>query len=420
MSKDGPLSLHIPEARFRPGDTPDFGYLHLPKPGEAKRPPVHAKASATRDLADGLVRVIDDNGKALGPWDPKIAPETARKALRAMMLTRAFDERMFRAQRQGKTSFYAKCTGEEAVAVGQAFALEPADMCFASYRQQGLLIARDWSILDMMCQCYSNSRDRLKGRQLPVLYSAREAGFFTLSGNLGTQVPQAVGWAMASAYKRDRRIAAAWIGEGASAEGDFHHALTFAAVYHAPVILNLVNNQWAISSSQGVAGGEEATFASRAIGFGIPGIRVDGNDLLAVYAVTRWAAERARTNHGPTLIELYTYRVGAHSTSDDPSRYRPGDEGTYWPLGDPIERLKAYLVALGEWDDARHAALAGELEETVRAANAEAQRFGVLGDGPHHPASSMFEDVYKDVPWHLREQQAELERFMADDGRESA
>ena len=420
MKEDGPLSLHIPEARFRPGDTPDFGYLHLPKPGEAKRPPVHAKASATRDLADGLVRVIDDSGKAVGPWDPKIAPETARKALRAMMLTRAFDERMFRAQRQGKTSFYAKCTGEEAVAVGQAFALEPADMCFASYRQQGLLIARDWSILDMMCQCYSNSRDRLKGRQLPVLYSAREAGFFTLSGNLGTQVPQAVGWAMASAYKRDRRIAAAWIGEGASAEGDFHHALTFAAVYHAPVILNLVNNQWAISSSQGVAGGEEATFASRAIGFGIPGIRVDGNDLLAVYAVTRWAAERARTNHGPTLIELYTYRVGAHSTSDDPSRYRPGDEGTYWPLGDPIERLKAYLVGQGEWDDARHAALAGELEETVRAANAEAQRFGVLGDGPHHPASSMFEDVYKDVPWHLREQQAELERFMADDGRESA
>jgi len=417
MSKDGPLSLHIPEARFRPGDTPDFGYLHLPKPGEAKRPPPHAKASATRDLADGLVRVIDDSGKAVGPWDPKIAPETARKALRAMMLTRAFDERMFRAQRQGKTSFYAKCTGEEAVAVGQAFALEPGDMCFASYRQQGLLIARDWPILDMMCQCYSNSRDRLKGRQLPVLYSAREAGFFTLSGNLGTQLPQAVGWAMASAYKRDRRLAAAWIGEGASAEGDFHHALTFAAVYHAPVILNLVNNQWAISSSQGVAGGEEATFASRAIGFGIPGIRVDGNDLLAVYAVTRWAAERARSNHGPTLIELFTYRVGAHSTSDDPSRYRPGDEGTYWPLGDPIERLKAYLVALGEWDDARHAALAGELEETVRAANAEAQRFGVLGDGPHHPAASMFEDVYKDVPWHLREQQAELERFMAS-GRE--
>jgi 2-oxoisovalerate dehydrogenase E1 component alpha subunit len=329
------------------------------------------------------------------------------------MLTRAFDERMFRAQRQGKTSFYLKCTGEEAVAVGAALAMEPDDMCFPSYRQQGLLIARDWPIIDMMNQIYSNTRDRLKGRQLAILYSAREAGFFTLSGNLGTQFPQAVGWAMASAYKRDRRIAAAWIGEGASAEGDFHHGLTFAAVYQAPVILNLVNNQWAISSSQGVAGGEVATFASRAIGFGIPGIRVDGNDLLAVYAVTRWAAERARSNHGPTLIELYTYRAAAHSTSDDPSRYRPGDEGEHWPLGDPIARLKAHMIKLGVWDEARHEALAAELEEMVRAANAEAQGYGILSEGPHHDPDTMFEDVYKEMPWHLREQRAELERLRA-------
>ena len=178
-------------------------------------------------------------------------------------------------------------------------------------------------MLDMMCQVYSNAGDRLKGRQLPVLYSGAKPGFFSISGNLGTQFPQAVGWAMASAYKRDNRIAAAWIGEGATAEGDFHHALTFAAVYHAPVILNVVNNQWAISSSQGMAGGEETTFAARAMGFGIPGIRVDGNDFLAVYAVTRWAAERARNNHGPTLIELFTYRAAAHSTSDDPSATVP-------------------------------------------------------------------------------------------------
>jgi 2-oxoisovalerate dehydrogenase E1 component alpha subunit len=306
-----------------------------------------------------------------------------------------------------------KCTGEEAVAVGQAFALERSDMCFATYRQQGLLIARDWPILDMMNQIYSNARDRLKGRQLAVLYSARDAAFFTLSGNLATQFPQAVGWAMASAYKRDRRIAAAWIGEGASAEGDFHHGLTFAAVYQAPVILNLVNNQWAISSSQEVAGGEGATFASRAIGFGIPGIRVDGNDFLAVYAVTRWAADRARTNHGPTLIELFTYRVAPHSTSDDPSRYRPGDEGRHWPLGDPVERLKVHLIRLGEWSDERHAAQAAELEETVRATDAEAQSIGILSDGPHHDPGSMFEDVYKEMPWHLREQQAELAHLLA-------
>jgi 2-oxoisovalerate dehydrogenase E1 component subunit alpha len=413
MKQEVALSLHIPETRFRPGDTPDFSYLKLPKAGSAKRPPISAPASETRDLAYGLVRVIDDAGNAVGPWNPSLDAPLLSKALRDMMLTRAFDDRMFRMQRQGKTSFYAKSTGEEAVAVGAALALEPSDMCFPTYRQQGILIARDWPILDMMCQIYSNELDRMKGRQLPVLYSARQAGFFSLAGNLSLQYPQAVGWAMASAYKHDRRIAAAWIGEGASAEGEFHHGLVFAAVYHAPVILNLVNNQWAISASQGVAGGEEATFASRAIGYGIPGIRVDGNDLLAVYAVTRWAADRARSNHGPTLIELFTYRVGGHSTADDPSRYRPADEAQHWPLGDPIARLKAHLMKLGAWSEERHAALAAELEELVQKTDKEAQSHGVVANGPHHEPTTMFEDVFKEMPWHLREEQAEYLRLRA-------
>ncbi len=411
MKPEVSLSLHIPEARFRPGDVPDFSYLQLPAAGEMARPEHDVKSSATRHLAYGLVRVIDDDGRAVGAWDPKLDAETLRRALRSMMLTRAFDDRMFKMQRQGKCSFYLKCTGEEAVAVGAAFALDRADMCFPTYRQQGLLIARDWPLLDMMCQIYSNELDRLKGRQLPVLYSAREAGVFSLAGNLATQFPQAVGWAMASAYKHDRQIAAAWIGEGASAEGDFHQALVFAAVYRAPVILNLVNNQWAISSSQGVAGGEEATFASRAIGYGMPGIRVDGNDFLAVYAATRWAADRARSNFGPTLIELYTYRTAPHSTSDDPARYRPGDEWQHWPLGDPVERLKAHLIQLGEWSVERHAALATELEQLVRRTNTEAQKHGVHREGSHHDPSTMFEDVYEEMPWHLREQRAELLRL---------
>ncbi len=408
MKKDSTLHLHIPKSHFRPGDVPDFGYLNLPAAGDADRPAIDVKASATRDLAYGLVRVIDDQSKAVGAWDPKLDANTLRKGLRAMLLTRVFDDRMLKAQRQGKTPFYMKCTGEEAVSVAQALAINPDDMCFASYRQQGLLIARDWPIFDLMCQIYSNSQDRLKGRQLPVLYSVREAGFFSLSGNLGTQFPQAVGWAMASAYKSDTKIASAWIGEGASAEGDFHQALTFAAVYHAPVILNLVNNQWAISSSQGVAGGEETTFASRAVGFGFPGIRVDGNDFLAVYAVSRWAAERARSNHGPTLIEHFTYRAAPHSSSDDPSRYKPGDEYQHWPLGDPIHRLKTHLIFIGEWDDARHDSLIAELVGQVDTANKKAQQLGVHGGGPYHDPTTMFEDVYKDMPWNLREQRAEM------------
>ena len=198
----------------------------------------------------------------------------------------------------------------------------------------------------MMCEIFSNEKDRLRGRQLPGLYSVKEAGFFTVSGNLGTQYPQAVGWAMASAIAGDAKIASGWIGDGSTAETDFHSALVFASVYRPPVILNIVNNQWAISSYQGIAGGEAAKFAARAHGFGIASLRVDGNDYLAVYAASKWAAERARANLGPTLIEWVTYRAGAHSTSDDPSKYRPKDEGAAWPLGDPIERLKAHLIRM--------------------------------------------------------------------------
>ena len=175
MKRNAPLSLHIPESRFRPGDAPDFAYLNLPEAGGALRPATDAKASATRDLAYGLVRVIDDEGAARGPWNLELSPDTLRNGLRAMLLTRIFDDRMFKAQRQGKTPFYMKCTGEEAVAVAAALVLNRDDMCFASYRQQGILIARDWPIFDLMCQIYSNELDRLKGRQLPVLYSAREA-----------------------------------------------------------------------------------------------------------------------------------------------------------------------------------------------------------------------------------------------------
>jgi 2-oxoisovalerate dehydrogenase E1 component alpha subunit len=301
-----------------------------------------------------------------------------------------------------------KCTGEEAVAVAQTLALDREDMCFPSYRQQGILIARSYPLVDMMNQIYSNTGDALKGRQLPVMYSSPEYGFFTVSGNLTTQLPQAVGWAMASASKGDSRIAAAWCGEGSTAEGDFHAAMTFATVYRAPVIFNIVNNQWAISSFAGFAGGEATTFAARAIGYGIAGLRVDGNDALAVYAATAWAAERARTNNGPTLIEHFTYRAEGHSTSDDPGAYRSADEGVKWPLGDPIARLKAHLITIGEWDEDRHAAMDLELAESVKAAQKEAEKNGILGHGLHQPFETMFEDVFEEMPPHLKEQQAQM------------
>ncbi len=400
--------LHVPEPPARPGGEPDFSHLKIPPAGALPKPPVDVPADEIRDHAYGMIRVLDDDGNAVGPWDPGLDPELMRKGLRAMQLTRIYDDRLYRAQRQGKTSFYMKCTGEEAIAVAQALALRPDDMLFPSYRQQGLLIARNWSLVDMMNQVYSNARDRLKGRQLPIMYSSREASFFTISGNLGTQFPQAVGWAMAAAIRGDDRIAASWIGEGATAEGDFHHAATFAAVYRAPVILNIVNNQWAISSYHAIAGGEQTTFAARAIGYGLPGLRVDGNDFLAVYAVTRWAAERARRGFGATIIEHVTYRADAHSTSDDPSRYRPKDEARAWPLGDPIERLKVHLVKAGHWSEERHVQMTAMLTDEVRAAQREAESCGTLISGEKPSPASMFEDVYKEMPWNLRRQRQEL------------
>lgn len=403
---DETLRLYLPEPTTRPGMDPDASMIQVPPAGSLAKPPLDKPDDQMWDYALGMVRVLDDEHQAVGEWNPQLDAETLRRGLTYMMRTRAFDDRMLRQQRQGKTSFYMKCTGEEACGVAQAMALRPDDMLFPSYRQQSMLVARDWPLVDLMCQIFNNPKDRLEGKQLPVLYSVKDANFFSISGNLGTQFPQAVGWAMASAYKNDSKIAAAWVGEGTTAEGDFHHALTFAAVYQAPVVLNVVNNQYAISSFSGIAGGEQSTFAARALGYGLPGIRVDGNDFLAVYSVTKWAADRARNNFGPTLIELYTYRAAAHSTSDDPSGYRPKDEFTVWPLGDPIDRLKQHLIALGEWDEDRHAALQAELDEEIKRDLKEAASHGTLGVRPCSPAT-MFDDVFKDLPPHLRRQRQE-------------
>lgn len=403
-----PLSLYVPEPKQRPGDAPDFSDIAVPAAGSLARPDTATLAANLRELPYALIRVLDEDGRAVGSWDPHLSNELKLKLLRDMMLTRAFDDRMFRAQRQGKTSFYMKSLGEEAIACAAALALDYEDMCFPSYRQQGILIARGWSLVDMINQIYSNKADRLKGRQLPIMYSSREAGFFSISGNLATQMPQAVGWAMASAAKGDTKIAAAWCGEGSTAEGDFHSACMFATVYRAPVIINIVNNQWAISSFAGFAGGDETTFAARALGYGIAGLRVDGNDPLAVYAAYAWAAERARTNHGPTVIEHFTYRAEGHSTSDDPSAYRAANAAARWPLGDPVERLKAHLITAGAWDETRHVALTTELADIVKAAQKEAESNGILGHGLHQPFDTMFEDVFEDLPWHLREQRDQM------------
>ncbi len=401
-----PSRLHVPRTPARPGQVPDFSYVELSPAGAVARPEVTAKSRDIGALAVELVRVLDDAHDAVGPWNPHLDAAELQVGLRHMLLTRIYDERMQRTQRAGKISFYMRSLGEEAVSVAQCMALRPGDMLFPGYRNQGLHITRGVPLVDLMCQLLSNTRDMCKGRQLPVMYHSRPGNIFSISGNLATQLPQAVGWAMAAAIKGEDHIASTWIGEGASAEADFHHALLFASVYQAPVVLNIVNNQWAISTFQGYAGGEQRSFAARGPGYGIAGIRVDGNDFLAVHAVTQWAAERARKGAGPTLTELVTYRAGPHSTSDDPTRYRAKDEPEHWPLGDPIERLKRHLIKLGAWSEERHQALSAELEQAVAASWKEAVTFGTLNEGPRLDTDLMFEDVFKEMPPNLQKQRA--------------
>jgi 2-oxoisovalerate dehydrogenase E1 component alpha subunit len=404
MSEPGHLSLHVPEPAVRPGGEPDFSNVKIPKAGSVPRPEIDAAPETIRDLAYSIIRVLNRDGEAVGPWAGLLTDDELLAGLRHMMTLRAFDARMLMAQRQGKTSFFMQHLGEEAVSCAFRKALSKGDMNFPTYRQAGLLIADGYPLVTMMNQIFSNEADPLHGRQLPVMHSSKAHGFFTISGNLATQFVQAVGWAMASAIRNDTKIAAAWIGDGSTAESDFHSALVFASTYKAPVVLNIVNNQWAISTFQGIARGGSGTFAARGLGFGIPSLRVDGNDYLAVYAVARWAIERARQNLGPTLIEYVTYRVGAHSTSDDPSAYRPKTESEAWPLGDPVLRLKKHLILRGAWSEERHVQAEAEIMDSVIQAQKEAESHGTLHAGAKPSARDIFEGVYQDMPPHIRRQ----------------
>ena len=236
------------------------------------------------------------------------------------------------------------------------------------------------------------------------MHSARDYGFFSISGNLGTQFVQAVGWAMANALTGNDQITAGWIGDGATASNDFNAALLSASTYQPPVVLNIVNNQWAISTYTGVASGKAKTYAQRARGYGIPALRVDGNDYLAVAAVSHWAVARARAGHGPVVIEWFTYRAAGHSTSDDPSGYRPKDEAAAWPLGDPFTRLKDYVIARGLWSEERHTQMKAEVLDHVTTVQKAVEAGGTMTSPKPMSRTAVFEGVYAEMPWHLRQQ----------------
>ena len=402
---EAPYTIGIPP--FRPGEEADFGEGFVEQPGDLNRPEVNCSAQDTATHAVGLIRVLDDEHVAHGEWNPNLDEATLLKGLEHMMRLRIFDDRMIKMQRTGLLSFYMRSFGEEAIAIAQTMALKEQDWLFPSYRQPGAQFVRGRDMVSMICHCIGNTEDNVRGRQMPVHYTWKEGRFISISSPVGTQFPQAVGVAMASAYRGLDEACITWLGDGTSAQGDFHYAVNFASTFKPPVILNVVNNQWAISTHANLATGGR-TFAERGLAYDIPSFRVDGNDFLALYAVTKWARDRAGAGLGPTFIEVYTYRAGAHSSSDDPIAYRPQDEFKHWPGGDPIERLKGHLIGRGLWDEDKHTALTERIDAEVMAAYKEACTFGDLANGPYPPASTIFTEVYEEVPWHVQEQREEL------------
>ena len=337
---------------------------------------------------------------------PDMTQAQAEKILSTMQFIRILDERMVAAQRQGRISFYLACTGEEAATVASAAALAPQDMIMSQYREQGALAYRGFTTEQFMDQMFSNQNELNKGRQMPIHYGSKALNFMTISSPLGTQIPQASGYAYGQKMAGVDAITICYFGEGAASEGDFHAGLNMAAVLKCPVIFFCRNNGYAIStpSEEQFAGDG---IASRGIGYGVKTIRVDGNDVLAVYAATQQARAIALAENCPVLIEAMTYRLAAHSTSDDPSGYRSKDEEERWRAKDPVTRFAAWMNAQGWYDAEQNKAF---LEKSRQEVLSELKRVEKV---PVCPIDEIVTDVYDTPPWHLQEQLAELKQHIA-------
>jgi len=352
----------------------------------------------------GLLTVLREDGTADPKTDPKIATERLVLAYRHMRRLRLLDARMILLQRQGRVGFYGACTGQEAVPIATGLVARPDDWVFPALREQSVMLVRGFPLQQFVAQIFGNSGDVLKGRQMPSHPSGKQVHQVSWSSCIGPQIPQAVGAAWAMKKEKKDTIAFGFSGDGATSQPDFHAAMTFAAAFKAPVIIVCQNNHWSISvpTARQTA---SRTIAVKGRAYGIPSIRVDGNDLLAVHAVLSTAAERARRGEGPTFVEALTYRIGAHSTSDDPTRYRTDAEVESWKKKDPVDRLAKHLRTIGAIDDAFEkqldAELGAEIGEVIKA----------VEEMPPPPRMSLFDDVYAEPTWNLREQRELLAKL---------
>jgi pyruvate dehydrogenase E1 component alpha subunit/2-oxoisovalerate dehydrogenase E1 component alpha subunit len=349
----------------------------------------------------------EDGTIAPGARVPDVGRETLRRMFRTMVLGRTLDDRLITLQRQGRVGFYGEARGQEAAIVGSAAALDDGDWVLPALRESGVALYRGYALHHYVAQVMGNAHDLLKGRQLSCHYGDRRMHYVPMSSCVGTQIPHAVGAAMAARIQGHKTVVIGYMGDGATSTHDFHVAMNFAGVFKAPVILFCNNNQFSISvpvSGQTAA----ATLADKGDAYGIEAARVDGNDVLACFAATKQAADKARSGGGPTFIEALTYRVGAHSSSDDPSRYRDESVTVEWrEKKDPIARFSKWLRAEGILSEADEAKLREELDTAVREAIAAEEAVGPP------PLETLISDVYAQPPWHLREQFDALVRHRA-------
>ncbi len=384
---------------------------------QAAAPPAAARTDAppaprsTRFLEEfPLFRILDEEGRG-DPAEVVLTDAQVRPLYRWMALSRALDERMVMLQRQGRIGFYVGAFGEEASIVGATAGMEACDWIFPCYREQVASLMRGFPLTAFLSNLFGNASDVVKGRQMPCHEAWRPGNFLSVSSPIGTQIPQAVGAAWAARLKRQDMVSLVFFGDGATSAADFHTSMCFAAVQRVPVVFACRNNGWAISTPIEAQMVTE-TIAQKAHAYGMRAERVDGNDLLAVVAATRRARAAAAAGEGPTLLELVTYRVEGHTTSDDPRAYRPDELVEPWKARDPIDRIGKYLRRRGALDDAGDARLRDEVRDELGAALREAEA------RPARPAvQSLFEDVYAEPLRQQREQLEELEAALADDPR---
>lgn len=347
------------------------------------------------------VRCLRDDGTLDPESDPGLSLTEVVSAYRLMVQTRSYDERLTALQRQGRIGFHVGSLGEEAAIIGAAVGVRPQDWLFPCYRELGAAMARGFELQTYMDNMFGNARDIVRGRQMPDHYTSRKHHFVSISSPVGTQITQAVGFAWAAKLRKDDVATLSFFGDGATSSSEFHAGMNMAAVFKVPTVFFCRNNGWAISvpvERQTAS----VTFAEKAKAYGMPGVRVDGNDLFAVVGEVRRAVARASRGEGPTMIEALTYRMGGHTTSDDPNVYRGPEELEDWKHRDPVVLLRAFLEKEGAWSDAQEAELKTQIEREFKAAVASSEV------QPKPPVETLFDDVYAQQPWHLREQRSEL------------